>query len=262
MTPLRAQTSPDNRAQQSCSQDPPTHSTARAQASHFPGAGRKGPQPGNWGPGCQEVRFPEQHGGSWMGAHVQGLCHEDPTISSVTPEGVHGVFSRCFTYWCCVCDLCLCCGCHDVQVSFNHNDKQQIPLLSQACSGDGGSGEGWPGLDAAPRPPPPPPTPGIKDECGETSFGAQCPVLCREKGQNARMELPTFSCHTPPAPSSCTHKVLKSCGTRISFFLSPKCSVVHHRWTELGGRRVGGVCQLRKPGQLSLHACVGRGLGS
>lgn len=41
VTPLRAQMSPDNRAQQSCSQDPPTHSTARAQAAH------RSP-PGSW----------------------------------------------------------------------------------------------------------------------------------------------------------------------------------------------------------------------
>lgn len=41
VTPLRAQMSPDDRKQQSCSQDPPTHSTARAQAAHCS-------PPGSW----------------------------------------------------------------------------------------------------------------------------------------------------------------------------------------------------------------------
>lgn len=62
-------------------------STAGVRTLPTPGAGERGPRPGNRDPGCQETYLAEQVGGRPGGARGHGRRREKPTAPSLIAEG-------------------------------------------------------------------------------------------------------------------------------------------------------------------------------
>lgn len=192
VTPLRAQMSPGDRAQQSCSQDPPTHSTARAQAAH------RSP-PGSWEEGTPawERTLDAKMSVSLASVVAVGLVLMFKDFAMKTPPspplaqrmcmgpspGAFSLIGAVSVVGVCVVDVTT-----FRSASITVTNNKSLCSLKPAPGMGEGEGGGQDLMQPFGRCPYPQPLESVRS--GEPSFGAQCPVLCGEKGQNARMGLP------------------------------------------------------------------------
>lgn len=200
VTPLRAQMSPDDREQQSCSQDPPTHSTARAQAAHCS-------PPGSWEEGTPAWERALDAKMSVSLASVvavelvlmfKDFAMKTPPSPPLAQRMCMGSSPGAFSLIGAVSVVCVCVV--DVttfrSASITMTNNKSLCSLKPAPGMGGVDGGSRDSMQPLGRCPDPQPLESVRS--GEPSFGAQSPGLCGEKGQMPGWGCPSSNVTLPP----------------------------------------------------------------